>query len=34
MWEKLVFLAALIPALLGIKKALEALAIIPIYNGG
>lgn len=34
MREKPVFLAALIPALFGIKKALEALAIIPIYNEG
>jgi len=34
MRERLVFLAALILALLGIKKALEGLAIIPIYNEG
>lgn len=32
MRERLVFVVALIPALLGIKKELEALAIIPIYN--
>jgi hypothetical protein len=34
MREKLALIAALIPALLGIKKALDALAIISIYKEG